>query len=236
MSRRLLGLGLGVVAAAMAEAVGARRRAAAVLALLALCAVAAAVLSARAVGGGGAQGGLEPASGGGEPTALVSKTSGTKRARTQLVGEEDSADDEGDGEEEPEEPPYGESVELPEPACDIEAMQNCLGAMQALEQNLPDSERMLLRGGEDSEVAHEFCSQAKVPFQCACQACDLSKLSTWNNDYWTRDREAKGIITHMRAQARCHELHQNGEANFEPGHGCYDLFKTVCEKPLKSDW
>ena len=163
---------------AMVEATIQRRRAAATMVLLALCAVAAAVLSVRA-----AKGGLSAAGG---ATVLVSKPSGTKLARVQLAG--DDGGDGNDDDEEEEEPPYGETTELPDPACDIEALQNCLGAMQALEESLPEAERELLSGGEDSEIAHEFCKQAKGHFQCACQACDLSKLSTWNNDYWTKDR------------------------------------------------
>lgn len=157
------------------------RRAAAIMALIALCAVAAAVFSVRA-----AQGGL-PAVGG--FTVLVSKSSGTKRARMQLAADDGGdVDEENEEQEEAEEPPYGETTGLPDPACDMQAMKNCLGAMQALEESLPVAERALLKGGDDSEIAHEFCQQAKVPFQCVCQACDLSKLSTWNNDYWTKDR------------------------------------------------
>ncbi len=167
---------------AMVEATIPRRRAAAIMALLALCAVAA-LLSVRA-----AQGGL-PAAGG--ANVLMSKLLGKKIARVQLAGDDGGNGD--DDAEEEEEPPFGEPTELPDPACDIEALQNCLGAMQALEESLPEAERELLSGGEDSEVAHEFCHRAKGHFQCACQACDLSKLSTWNNDYWTKDRCVWGL-------------------------------------------
>jgi hypothetical protein len=210
-----------------------RRRVLAIVAVLALSAVAALVLAVLTTGRPGRGGGSSSLA---RRTSLVSlAASGTRRARIQLAGEESDAEDDGQ-DEEVEQPPFGEPTELPEPACDIEALQNCLGELQEEERELPEAERALLRGGEDEEVAHEFCEQAKVPFQCACRACDLSKLSTWNNDYWTQDRAAKEIIVKMRKQARCDELHQNGVANFRPGHGCYNLYKTSCEKPLKSDW
>lgn len=217
----------------MAESIG-RRRLAAVVTLLALFALASmvlSVLSSRASDNRLRNEGLAAAAG---PTVLVSQASGTKRARIQLAGEEGDGDG-GDGEEE-EMPPYDEPDGLPEPACDMEALQNCLGEMQAIEQALPEAERNLLLNGEDEEVAHEFCQKAKTPFQCACEACDLAKLSTWNNDFWTQDRSAKEIIVKMRNQARCDELHQSGVANFQPGHGCYNLYETACEMPLKSDW
>jgi len=207
-----------------------KRKYAVVAALLVLCAVSALVLAV--VTGGSHDLAVRG------PSALASMASGTKRARIQLAGEEGEAevDGEGEGEEEALVPPFGEPNGIPEPACDIEALQNCLGDMQATEQALPEAERLQLLHSEDAEVAHEFCEKAKVPFQCACQACDLSKLSSWNNDYWTQDRAAKGIIAKMRKQARCHELHQSGVSNFKPGHGCYELYETACEKPLKSDW
>ena len=203
-----------------------------VVALIAFCAIASlvlAVLTSR----GSAAGIAEVRAG---RTTLVSTTSGTKTARIQLAGEEDDeGDDEGD-EEEPEEPPYDEPTELPDAACDLEALQNCLGAMMAEEDALPEAERALLKEGEDEEVAHEFCEKATVPFKCACEACDLSKLSTWDNDYWTQDRKAKEIIVKMREEARCEELQQMGAQNFKPGHGCYNFYEVACVKPLKSDW
>lgn len=115
-------------------------------------------------------------------------------------------------------------------------MQNCLGEMLAMEQSLPVNERQQFLHGEDEEVAHEFCGRASVSFECACKACKPENLTTWDNDYWTLDRAAKKVIKKMRKAARCDELHQHGIANFPPGHGCFNLYKTACEQPLKSDW
>ena len=215
-----------------------RQAAAAGVALLALAGIAALVLGVLLATGPRAL----SASGGAaaRPAVLASGQSGTRQARVQLAGEESEATDgvvsNDDEEDEEEEPPFGEPQGLPAEACDMEALQNCLGAMMAQTDSLPEGERALLLKGEDEEIAHEFCAKSHEPFECACRACDLSKLSTWDNDYWTKDSQAKAVIEKMRTQARCQELKQHGAANFPPGHGCNNLYHTACEKPLRSDW
>jgi hypothetical protein len=132
-------------------------------------------------------------------------------------------------------PPFDEPTELPDPACDIQELRDCLGSLMATEKKeLSVQELHDLLAGDDKEAAHFFCEEMKTPFQCACKACDPEKLKTWNNEYWTQDEPAKEVITEMRAQARCRELKQVGPHNFPPGHGCNNIYMVLCEHELNS--
>ena len=122
-----------------------RPPAAAGVALLALAGIAALVLGVLLATGPRAL----SASGGAaaRPAVLASGQSGTRQARVQLAGEESEAADgvvsNDDEEDEEEEPPFGEPQGLPAEACDMEALQNCLGAMMAQTDSLPEGERAL---------------------------------------------------------------------------------------------
>mmetsp|Transcript_38748 Transcript_38748/g.91475 ORF Transcript_38748/g.91475 Transcript_38748/m.91475 type:complete len:524 (-) Transcript_38748:40-1611(-) len=136
-------------------------------------------------------------------------------------------------------PPFGESTEPPDPACDVQEMANCMAALQASEKPshaMSAQDAKLLLAGDDEEIAKWFCEDMQVPFQCACKACNASHFKYWDNQYWTQDGPAKAMVLRMRQEARCHLVEHAGRDHFPVAHGCHNMYHTLCEMPLNSQF